>query len=140
MKTIRNFRLILPGEIDAEALVSQKPLSFWGGVDMASGDIIDTHHDLFGKNLQEKILCIPYDRGSCSGSGVLIEMVRRGTAPTGILCIEAEPVLALGPLIAEKMYGKGMALRTIAESDYAALQDACRIRFTPDAVLVLERS
>lgn len=54
MKTIRNFRLILPGEIDAEALVSQKPLSFWGGVDMASGDIIDTHHDLFGKNLQGK--------------------------------------------------------------------------------------
>ena len=51
MKEITNFKVLLEGDVKAEALVSQEPLSFWGGVDPASGEIIDIHHDLCGQNL-----------------------------------------------------------------------------------------
>jgi len=134
MKEITNFKVLLEGDVKAEALVSQEPLSFWGGVDPASGEIIDIHHDLCGQNLTGKVLCIPYDRGSCSGSGVLIEMVKTGTAPAAILCIEAEPVLALGPMIGQKMYGRGMALRTISKEDYASLKTGDTITFTDSSI------
>ena len=73
MKEIKEFKVLLEGNPNAEALVSQEPLSFWGGVDVASGAVLDIHHDLCGENVTGKVLCLPYDRGSCSGSGVLIE-------------------------------------------------------------------
>ncbi len=136
MIEITEFRLLLEGNPEAEALVSDTPLSFWGGVDTATGRIQDIHHDLCGEILTGKILCIPYDRGSCSGSGILIEMVRRQTAPAAILCLEAEPVLALGPLIGEKMYGRGMALRNILPEDYQKLSTGDIITFMDDRIVV----
>ncbi|MDL2295497.1 DUF126 domain-containing protein [Lachnospiraceae bacterium OttesenSCG-928-E19] len=139
MIEIKKFKTLLEGNPKAEALVSNKPLSFWGGVDTATGRIQDVHHDLCGEVLTGKILCIPYDRGSCSGSGILIEMVKRRTAPAAIICLEAEPVLALGPLIGEKMYGHGMALRNITEEDYEKFSTGDIVTFTDESILIEKR-
>ncbi|MGC4019153.1 MAG: DUF126 domain-containing protein [Muricomes sp.] len=136
MTVIKNVKVLLEGNPKAEALVSNKPLSFWGGVDTVTGRILDVHHDLYGEVVTGKVLCIPFDRGSCSGSGVLIEMVKRGTAPAAILCLEAEPVLALGPLIGEKMYGRGMALRNISEEDYKKLTTGDLLIFQDDNIII----
>ena len=51
MKEIKEFKVLLEGNPNAEALVSQEPLSFWGGVDVASGAVLDIHHDLCGENV-----------------------------------------------------------------------------------------
>lgn len=136
MMEIKDFKILLEGNPTATALVSNVPLSFWGGVEAATGLIQDIHHDLYGENLSGKILCIPYDRGSCSGSGVLIEMVKQGTAPAAILCLEAEAVLALGPLIGEKMYGRGMALRNINKEDYDKLSTGDTLIFKDDSIII----
>lgn len=104
---------MVEGNVTAQALVSAKPLSFWGGVEPSTGMIKDVHHDLCGENLTGKVLCIPFDRGSCSGSGVLFEMIRQETAPAAILCIGAEAVLALGPVIGQKIYDRNVPIRTI---------------------------
>lgn len=136
MTTITEFNTILEGTLETTALVSQVPLSFWGGVNVATGLVQDVHHDLCGEVLTGKVLCIPYDRGSCSGSGVLIEMVKQKTAPAGLLCIEGEPVLALGPLIGQKMYGRGMAIRTISKKDFNKLKHGSRIRFTENSICI----
>ena len=137
---IRDFKIIVAGNPAAEAVSSPTALSFWGGVDVVAGRIQDVHHDLCGESIRGKILCIPCDRGSCSGSGVMLEMLRLGTNPAGILCIEAEPVLALGPVIGSRMYGRSLAIRTIAEEDFRAIPRCCRITFTEDAILVDEES
>jgi predicted aconitase with swiveling domain len=136
MKIITEYKTLLEGVPEAKAVVSKVPLSFWGGVDVATGKILDIHSDIKGEIVKDKILCIPCDRGSCSGSGVLIEMVKQRTAPAAILCIEAEPVLALGPLIGEKMYGHGMALRQISEGDYNGLKTGDTISFEKDSIVV----
>lgn len=133
---ITDYGTVVEGIADAEALVSDTSLSFWGGVNAATGMIQDVHHNLNGRNLKGKILCIPYDRGSCSSSGVMLEMIRQGTNPVGILCIEAEAVLALGPIIGEKMYQRGIAMRTISEGVFNMIPENCRIRFTEDAIIV----
>lgn len=133
---ITEYRVIVEGLADAEALVSDTSLSFWGGVNAATGMIRDVHHNLYGQNLKGKILCIPYDRGSCSSSGVMLETIRQGTNPAGILCIEAEAVLALGPIIGEKMYQRGIAMRTVPEEIFEKIPENCRIRFTEDAIII----
>ena len=55
MKEIKEFKVLLEGNPSAEALVSQEPLSFWGGVDVASGAVLDIHHDLCGENVTGKV-------------------------------------------------------------------------------------
>ena len=132
------FLVISPGTCRADAAYCSEPLSFWGGVDVKTGRIIDVHHSSCGMDLEGRVLCIPQDRGSCSGSGVMLEMIRLGTAPAGILCIEAEPVLALAPMIGERLYGWKLPIRTVSEEDYKKISSACWITFAEDAILIDE--
>lgn len=117
MKYSIKSKVITGGAASGVALVGKTALSFWGGVDPHSGKIVDVHHDLCGACLSGRVLCIPFDRGSCSGSGVMLEMIRQGTAPAAIVCIEAEPVLAMGSVIGEYLYQRQVAIHTVAAED-----------------------
>lgn len=134
---ISEFRVFIQGSVSAEVLFSDTPLCFWGGVDPKTGLVTDVHHPLQGKSISGKLLCIPFDRGSCSSSGVLLEMIRNRTHPAGILCIEAEAVLALGPLIGEKMYQRTVPMRAVPAEEYKKLRNAHIITFTDNAVLAV---
>ncbi len=100
----------LAGEADGLALVFSQPLSFWGGIDAETGDIIDHSHPGLGQNVAGKILVMPSGRGSSSSSSVLAEAIRRGTAPAGILLQRPDPILAVGAIVAEFLYGVSMPL------------------------------
>jgi predicted aconitase with swiveling domain len=100
----------LAGEAEGEALVFSQPLSFWGGVDAETGDIIDHSHPGLGQNVAGKILMMPSGRGSSSSSSVLAEAIRGGTAPAGILLERPDPILAVGAIVAEFLYGISMPL------------------------------
>ena len=100
----------LAGEADGLALVFSEPLSFWGGVDAETGDIIDHSHPGLGQNVAGKILVMPSGRGSSSSSSVLAEAIRRGTAPAGILLERPDPILAVGAIVAEFLYEIRMPL------------------------------
>jgi uncharacterized protein len=81
----RQGRFYAVGEAEALALVLLEPLSFWGGVDVETGAIIDRSHPDLGKNIGGKILMMPSGRGSSSSSSVLAEAIRRGAAQIDIL-------------------------------------------------------
>lgn len=82
-----------------------QPLSFWGGIDAETGDITDHSHPGLGQNVVGKILVMPSGRGSSSSSSVLAEAIRRGTAPAGIVLQRPDPILAVGAIVAEFLYG-----------------------------------
>jgi len=103
-----SFQLV--GEAEGQALVFSQPLSFWGGVDAETGEIIDHSHPGLGQNVAGKILVMPSGRGSSSSSSVLAEAIRRGTAPAGILLLRADPILAVGAIVAEFLYAIHMPL------------------------------
>ncbi|WP_245454990.1 DUF126 domain-containing protein [Mesorhizobium sp. M9A.F.Ca.ET.002.03.1.2] len=100
----------LAGEAEGSALVLSQALSFWGGVNVETGDIIDHSHPDLGNNIAGKILVMASGRGSSSSSSVLAEAIRRGTAPAGILLERPDPILAVGAIVAEFLYGIGMPL------------------------------
>jgi uncharacterized protein len=93
------------GEAAGAALVLAEPLSFWGGIDAATGRIIDRSHPDLGACVTGTILVMPGGRGSSSSSSVLAEAIRRGTAPSGIVLGAADPILTVGALVAESLYG-----------------------------------
>ena len=99
-------RALVPGRAAAVALVLSEPLSFWGGVDPADGTIVDPHHPQTGESVRGKILVMPSGRGSSSSSSVLAETIRAGTGPVAIVLAEPDGILALGALVASKLYGR----------------------------------
>ena len=92
------------GIAEGTALVLSAPLSFYGGVAAASGDIIDHSHPDRGRNVKGRILVLPGGKGSSSSSSVLAEAIRLGTAPSGIIFGRADPILVIGCIVARMLY------------------------------------
>lgn len=106
-----------PGEARGPALVLSEALSFWGGLDLATGAIIDVHHPQRGAVVTGTVLVMPGGRGSSSSSSVLAEAIRAGTAPAAIILTELDPIIALGALVARELYGVSIPIVVLEMND-----------------------
>lgn len=125
---------ILPGQAEGEVLSCSEPLSFWGGVDPATGQVIDVHHPLAGQNMAGRIVVMPGTRGSCTGSGVLLDMALNGKAPAALVFAEPEDVVTLGAMIAAEMFGKPVPVLRLSPEAFARLAEAKRARIGATAI------
>jgi uncharacterized protein len=121
--------------IAGSALVLGEGLSFWGGIDPASGKIIDAHHPQRGATVSGRILVMPSARGSSSSASVLAEAVRAGTAPKAILLGEPDLILAIGSAVAEELYGLRVPVIQVDDATRRAIIDDAEVRIGPDGVV-----
>ena len=84
MNDTASARSIMGGTAEGRVVATQEALSFWGGVGPATGKVVDIHHPLHGECLTGAILMMPSSRGSCSGSGVLLDLALTGRAPAAL--------------------------------------------------------
>lgn len=112
------------GKASGPLAASNLELSFWGGVDPQTSEVIDHHHPLRGKYLQGAILAIPGGRGSCSGSGVLLELLLSGKGPKALVFSRREDILTLGVVVAEEIFRKSIPVVVLAVEDFEELLDA----------------
>ena len=129
---------LVPGAASGEALVTQVPLSFWGGYDHRTGEIIDRRHPLAGQNASGRVLVLPYARGSSTTTAVLLEAVRAGPAPAAILTTGAETFFALAGIVAEEMYHRSFPVVILQETDALALQTGMRLTIDLDGTIAVE--
>ncbi|QAZ45326.1 aconitase X [Mesorhizobium sp. Pch-S] len=127
-------RSVLGGAAQGAVIATQEALSFWGGVDPTTACVIDVHHPLHGVCLTGAILMMPSSRGSCTGSGVLLDLVLNGRAPAALIFSEAEDVLTLGALIASELFGKSLPVLRLAPQAFAALASAKAARISDTAI------
>jgi predicted aconitase with swiveling domain len=95
-----------------------EPLSFWGGVDTATGVIVDRHHPQAGETVTAKVLVMAHSRGSSSTSSVIAEMVRAETAPAAVVLLDRDPVIVLGAVVARELYGRAMPVVVVDADRY----------------------
>ena len=110
-------RPVAGGSARGEALAADLPLSFWGGFDPETGVIIDRRHPLVGQLATSRVLVIPSGRGSCSGSGVLLEAIHNGTAPAAIVTSRIDPVIGLGCILGDELYATHPPMVVISDRD-----------------------
>ncbi|MEO6059445.1 MAG: DUF126 domain-containing protein [Candidatus Limnocylindria bacterium] len=130
-------RVLAPGSANAVAIVLREPLSLWGGMDPASGQVIDARHPQRGENLAGRIVVMPGARGSSSSSSVLAEAVRAGYAPAGILLAEPDLILAVGAAVAEELYGVRVPIVVVAPDELALVADGQAVAIHEDGEITL---
>ncbi len=119
---------ILRGSAEGRVIATTEALSFWGGVDPATGKVIDVHHPLHDESLTGAILFMPTSRGSCTGSGVLLDLILTGRGPAALVFCEAEDVLTLGALIAGEMFGSPMPVVRLDRQSFDKFSGVGKVR------------
>jgi predicted aconitase with swiveling domain len=115
-------RAVVRGRAAGLALVSSEPLSFWGGYDPRTGEILDRRHPLSGERAAGRVLAIPFTKGSSTTTQILLEAIRAGTAPAAIVSRGEDSFLALASVVADEMYGKPIPVVSVAPDDFARLR------------------
>ncbi|APG85919.1 aconitase X swivel domain-containing protein [Sinorhizobium americanum] len=118
---------LVAGSAAAETLVLSEPLSFWGGLDSATGRIIDQWHPQKNEVMSGRILVMRAGRGSSSGSSVLAEALRRGTGPAGIVLLARDAIVTVGAMVAAELYGKACPVVLASEADWTAVTGAASL-------------
>jgi len=126
--------IVAPGDAAGPVVILGEPLSFWGGVDPATGTVIDVHHPAHGVSLAGAIVLMPTSRGSCSGSGVLLELALSGKNPAALVFSGPEDTLTLGAIVASEMFGRPVPVIRLADEAFATLSRAKEATITPDGI------
>ncbi len=92
-------RSIARGVAQGKVLISHDAISFLGNVDPKTGIIVEREHDLYGRSIKDRVLVFPHGKGSTVGSYVLYQLSKNGVAPSAMINIESEPIVAVGAII-----------------------------------------
>jgi len=120
-------RAMVAGQASGQVLRLDEPLSFWGGLDPATGRIIDRRHPQVGQSVTDLVLVMPSGRGSSSGSSTLCEAVRAGTGPAAILMGEPDEIVALGAVVADEIYGRLVPVVVLPADRFGDLPTGVRV-------------
>ena len=94
-------RAIFEGRAKGRALVSSSPMSFYGGVNPDTGEVVERGSELAGRSVKGRVLVFPYGKGSTVGSYVLYRLAKNGVAPCAIVNAKCETIVAVGAIISE---------------------------------------
>ena len=118
---------LVAGAASGAPLRLDEPLSFWGGLDLASGLIVDRWHPQRQANVAGRALMMQAGRGSSSGSAALVEAIRLGMGPATILLLERDAIVVVGALVAAELYGAQCPVALVHARDWDRLATASRL-------------
>ena len=115
--------LIAGGAAKGPALVLGAPISFWGGVDPASGTIIMPSHPDHGATIAGTVLFVPATVGSSSAASVMLELVHNGSAPAALVFHKPDAILIAGLVAAREMGLRQPAALRLDADEFGAFAD-----------------
>jgi predicted aconitase with swiveling domain len=102
-------RALVKGRVRGPVLFLDEPLSFWGGLDPASGRVIDRHHPQLG-------LCL-----------------------TGAIVVgEPDEIIVTGCLVAAELYGTTVPVLVATEGTIRTLESAAEVSIDVDGSISVE--
>lgn len=130
-------RAAVTGLACGTAVVSQMPISLWGGLDPRTGEIIDRRHDCSGEVVTGCVFVFPHEKGSSTASAVLLESIRAGTAPAAIINASTSPMLALGAIVADELYGMSIPVVVLPEDQFQSIQPGDHVTVLRDGTVLV---
>lgn len=94
-------RMIADGNARGEVLITDDPIGFYGGIEAATGKVLEKGHPLEGEYVRDRVLVFPTGKGSTVGSYVIYGLKANGAAPAAIINRETDTITATGVILAE---------------------------------------
>jgi len=98
-KIVLHGRGIVGGCAAGVALVTHQTISGWGGIDPATGTIIETRHELRGQSFKDKVLVFPGAKGSSGWSNAFHMTRLTHSAPRAMIFNQMTTKVALGAVV-----------------------------------------
>ena len=123
--------------VTAQAVVLAEPINLWGGLDPASGLIVDPHHPQRDMLVTNRIMVVRGTSGSSSGSGVFVEAMRLGKAPAGVILPKPDLQIEMAALLAEELYDLWLPIAVVPDDIYARIRTNMRVEVRQDGTITL---
>lgn len=136
LRTVRG-RVLVSGSAEAGICATRNMLSFWGGYDPASGEVVDRHHPLSGENLTGRIFALPKGKGSSTGSAVLLDALHSGHVPAGIILNKVDEIIVLGVVVFEEFFEQKIPVVQLDDADFEATFSARSASISEDGMVTL---
>jgi predicted aconitase with swiveling domain len=130
-------RVLVAGHAEGYALCLDEPLSFWGGYDPQSGEIIDVHHPQYGQRVGGRILFMPESRGSAGTPGGIAETLRNGSGPAALVLGKADINVSIGALVANRLYDLSVPVLVLPVGQLRRIGDGQRVSIDADGAITL---
>ena len=122
----------IPGAAAGEIMKLGRPISFWGGVDPATGRISDPRHPDHQADIAGKILVLPGMIGSSSSSYIMLELMAIRRAPAALILAEPDAILGLGVVVAREMNYGSIPVVVLAPAQQEGLRSGQQARIFED--------
>jgi len=107
-------RPIVAGKGKGRALVTRSPMNFTAAltkprnlIPSRRAEVQDRHHELYGTDLNGRVLVFPACIGSTYTGMVLLEIMYRKCAPAALIVQRADSLLVSGAVLADVWFGRG---------------------------------
>ncbi len=135
MERILRARALVAGSAEGPAVVSRQPLSLWGGLSPRTGEIIDRRHELSGEIVTGRVFVFPQGKGSSTSSATLLESIKAGVAPAGIINLTVDPILALGSIVSDELYHRAVPIVVLSEQDFFSIKQGDHVAIESDGTV-----
>jgi predicted aconitase with swiveling domain len=130
-------RVLNPGQITADVQALDAPVSFWGGYDPLTGEIIDQRHPQAGRHVTGKILVVAGAIGSAGTPAGIAESIRTGVGPVGIVLAKPDVNISVGTFVAAHLYDIDVPVICLERPDYTKVFASKRITIDRSGVVTL---
>ncbi len=110
-------------------------LSFWGGVDPATGRLTDPTLPGHGESIAGRVLLVAEPRGSSSSSAVMLELLHNGQAPAAVVLGRVDAILGLGIVVAREMGWPTIPLYRLAVDVLDGIADGAEVDIGDDGTI-----
>lgn len=114
-------RWLVNGNASGEILVTSVGVSFCGGVNPQTGEIIDQHHPFRGETISGKILAFPFGIGSCAGSLGILESLYGDHGPAAIVFRHCDEILTLGVIVSDIIFKRSIPVLVLGQQRFDGL-------------------
>jgi predicted aconitase with swiveling domain len=131
-------RVLVAGAAVGPVAASREMLSFWGGVDPATGIVIDHRHPLCGESIAQRVVVLPKGKGSSTGSYVLLDAWAGGVGPAAVLLNEVDEIIALGAVVHEELGGASVPVFVLDDVSFEQAVRARSAELLGDGTVILD--
>lgn len=128
-------RVLVAGEAKGEVASSRQMLSFWGGMDPATGTVIDRRHSLCGSTLAHRIVVLPKGKGSSTGSYVLLDAWVNGCGPAGIILNHTDEIISLGAVVHQELNEVSVPVFVLDDTSFELALNAIYLEMTTEGTV-----